>query len=102
MLKQREDAKTARGVALSRVETLRGEQQAEAEKEARKREAEFEDKKQLKELRRMSKFRTRMSEMSKNGQVGELRELYAGFASKMAGAQDSATWQRASLGAGIV
>lgn len=102
MLKQRDDAKQARSAALSRVEELRGEQKAEAEKEVRKREAAYESSKQLEELRRMSKFKVRMSEMSKNGQVAELQSLYASFASKMAGAQDAATWQRASLGAGIV
>ena len=102
LLQQRQHAQQARGVALSRVQELRGQQQAEAEAETRRREAEYENQKQLTELRRMSKFRIRISEMAQNGDVQQLRSLYAGFAKHMSAAQDVETWQRASLGMSIV
>ena len=102
LLQQRQDAQQARGVALSRVQELRGQQQAEAEAETRRREAEYENQKQLTELRRMSKFRIRISEMAQNGDIQQLRSLYAGFAKHMTAAQDVETWQRASLGMSIV
>ena len=102
LLQQRQDAQQARGVALSRVQELRGQQQAEAEAETRRREAEYENQKQLTGLRRMSKFRIRISEMAQNGDIQQLRSLYAGFAKHMTAAQDVETWQRASLGMSIV
>ena len=102
LLQQRQDAQQARGVALSRVQELRGQQQAEAEAETRRREAEYENQKQLTELRRMSKFRIHISEMAQNGDIQQLRSLYAGFAKHMTAAQDVETWQRASLGMSIV